>query len=58
MSLREDVKFVASRQFEPKIPNDNIILQQAKAQLKKGKTTGNMQLDFKAMKSLQEEQER
>ena len=36
--------------WEPKVPEQEVILKQAKAQLKKGKSTGSVDLDIKAIK--------
>lgn len=58
MGLREDVKFIVDTQFEPKVPNERTILEQAKAQLRKGKSSGSPKLDLKAIKSLKEDEER
>ena len=36
--------------WEPKVPEEEVILKQAKLQLKKGKSTGRVALDIKVMK--------
>lgn len=58
MGLREDVRLILDRNYEPQIPDNDTILKQAKKQLKNGKSTGNISLDLKAIKSFQEEEER
>lgn len=58
MGLREDVKFILDENFEPRIPDNETILKQAKEQLKNGKSTGNVSLDVKAIKVFQEDEER
>ena len=50
MGLRKDVKYMLSSDWEPKVPEEKVILKQAEAQLNKGKSTGNVALDVKAMK--------
>ena len=53
MELRKDVKYMLESDWEPKVPEQEIILKQAKPQLKKGKSTGSIALDIKAMKEEQ-----
>ena len=50
MELRKDVKYMLNSDWEPKVPEAEVILKQAKLQLKKGKSTGSVALDIKAMK--------
>lgn len=47
MGLREDVRYIIDNDYEPKIPDNQIMLKQAKEQLKKGKSTGSVSLDIK-----------
>ena len=51
MGLREDVKYMLDKEWEPKVPNNETILKQAKSQIKRGKSTGNVALDIKAIES-------
>ena len=53
MELRKDVKYMLESDWEPKVPEQEIILKQTKAQLKKGKSSGSVALDIKAMKEEQ-----
>ena len=50
MELRKDVKYMLDSDWEPKVPEDDVVLKQAKVQIKKGKSTGSVALDIKAMK--------
>ena len=50
MELRKDVKYMLNSDWEPKVPEQEVILKQVKAQLKKGKSSGSVALDIKAMK--------
>ena len=52
MGLREDIKFIVEQGYEPKVPNKDIILQQAINAISHGKSTGNVALDRKAMEEL------
>ena len=52
MGLREDVKFIVKQEYEPKVPNEDVILQQAINAVSHGKSTGNVALDRKAMEEL------
>ena len=54
MSLREDVKFEVKTDWHPKVPSEQIVMEQAKRQLKKGKSSGNIALDIKAIKDKDE----
>ena len=60
MGLREDVKFMVKQepQYEPKVPNENIILKQAIQTIKSGKSKGNVALDRKAIQEINAEEER
>ena len=50
MELRKDVKYMLNSDWEPKVPEEKVILKQAKLQFKRGKSTGRVALDIKAMK--------
>lgn len=50
MELRKDVKYMLESEWEPKVPEQEIILKQAKTQLKKGEASGSVALDVKAMR--------
>ena len=52
MALREDVKYVLDKEWEPKVPTQEETLKQAEMQIKRGKSTGSVSLDIKAIKSL------
>jgi len=54
MGLREDVKYMLEKDWEPKVPNQEEILKQAEMQIKRGKSTGSVSLDIKAIKSLKD----
>ena len=58
MGLREDVKYIINKDWEPKVPSQEEILRQAKLQIKRGKSTGSVALDMKAMKKIEEEKDR
>ena len=58
MGLREDVRYIIAKEYEPNIPDNQTILKQAKEKLKKGKSTGSVSLDIKAIKSLEDDEER
>ena len=58
MGLREDVRYMLHSDWEPKVPNEEEILRQSKIQIKKGKSTGSVALDVKAIESLSKEKER
>jgi len=53
MGLREDVKFVVKQDYEPKVPSEDIILQQAINVVSRGKSTRNVALDRKAIKAME-----
>ena len=57
MGLREDVKYQLNKDWEPKVPSSEEILKQAKICMKRGKSSGNVALDIKAMKSLKKDKE-
>ena len=50
MEIRDDVKNIIDSDWEPKIPEDKVISEQVKKQIKKGKSSGNTSLDFKVWK--------
>ena len=52
MSLRDDVKHQLESSWEPEVPNEGVILNQAKKQLLKGRSTGSVSLDIRAMKEM------
>ena len=54
MGLREDVKYMLDKEWEPKVPTQEEILKQAERQIKRGKSTGSVSLNIKAMKSLKD----
>ena len=54
MGLREDVKYMLDKDWEPKVPTEEEILKQAELQIKRGKSTGSVALDIKAIKSLKD----
>ena len=54
MGLREDVKYMLDKEWEPKVPTQEEILKQAELQIKIGKSTGSTSLDIKAIKSLKD----
>ena len=47
MELRKDVKRMLNIDWEPKVPDDKDILKQVEMQLNRGKSSGNVTLDFK-----------
>jgi len=57
MGLREDVKYQLNKDWEPKIPTPEEVLRQAKMCVKRGKSSGSVALDIKAMKSLKKDKE-
>ena len=57
MGLREDVRYMLHSDWEPKVPNEENILKQAEAQIKRGESTGNVRLDVDAIKSLNNKDE-
>ena len=58
MGLREDVKYIIDKDWEPKVPSQEEILKQAKSQIRRGKSTGSVFLDMKAMKKIEEDKDR
>ena len=54
MGLREDVKYVLDKEWEPKVPTQQEILKQSELQIKRGKSTGSVAIDIKAIKSLKD----
>ena len=57
MSLRKDAEYMTNQEYEPKVPDEDIILKQAIRQIKHGKSTGSTKLDIKAMKEMREPEE-
>lgn len=57
MSLRKDVKYMLDKDWEPKVPSQEEILKQAEIQIKRGKSTGSVALDMKAMKKQKDDGE-
>lgn len=57
MTLREDIKYVLDKEWEPKVPTQEEILKQAEMQIKRGKSTERVSLDMKAIKSLEDKAE-
>ena len=55
MGLREDVKHVLNKEWEPKVPSGEVIQKQAEAQIKSEKSTGSVSMDMKAVKKLRED---
>ena len=55
--LREDVKYYSNLHWEPKVPSDEAIVEQAVKQIKRGKSSGNVALDRKAMEKIKKEEE-
>ena len=42
------------KEWEPKVPTQEQILKQSELQIKRGKSTGSVSLDMKAIKSLKD----
>lgn len=57
MGLREDVKYMLDKDWEPKVPSQEEIEKQAEIQIKRGKSTGSVALDIKAIKKLKDDRE-
>ena len=57
MGLREDVKYMLDKEWEPQVPTQEEILKQAEFQLKRGKSTGSVALDMKAIKKQKDDGE-
>jgi len=55
MGLREDVKYMLNKDWEPKIPSEEVIKKQAVAQIKRAKSTGCVARDVKAIKKLKDD---
>jgi len=58
MGLREDVRYMLDKEWEPKVPTQQDILKQSELQIKRGKSTGSVSLDLKVIKSLKDGDER
>lgn len=56
MGLREDVKYMLDKEWEPQVPTQEEILKQAELQIKRGKSTGSVSLDRKSIKSLKDKE--
>ena len=54
MSLREDVKYEIKTEWHPKVPNEQKIIKQIQGQLRKGKSSGSIALDLKAIREKEE----
>jgi len=52
MGLREDVKYMLNKDWEPKVPSQEVMQKQAVAQIKRGRSTGSVSMDVKAIKKL------
>ena len=39
-----------NKEWEPKVPDEKIIIKQVKQQFKRGRSSGNVSLDLKAMR--------
>lgn len=57
MGLREDVKYMLGKDWEPKVPKQEVIQKQAEFQIKRGKSTGSVALDIKAIRKLKDDGE-
>ena len=57
MGLRDDIKFIVKQEYEPKVPSEDIILQQAIHAISHGKSTGNAALDKRAINELNSKEE-
>ena len=57
MGLREDidVRHMLNKHWEPKVPSKEVIQKQAEAQIKRGKSTGSVSMDMKAIKQLSDD---
>jgi len=55
MGLRDDVKYMLNKNWEPKVPSGEVIQKQAEAQIKRGKSTGSVSMDMKAIDKLKHE---
>jgi hypothetical protein len=54
-NLEVDVKYMLNKDWEPKVPGEKIITKQVKQQLKRGRSSGNVSLDLKAMRDKDDE---
>lgn len=50
MGLREDVKYMLEKDWEPKVPSQEEIQKQVEFQIKRGKSSGSVALDMKAIR--------
>ena len=56
MGFKEDIKcnleveYMLNKDWEPKVPDEKTITKQVKGQLKRGRSSGNVSLDLKAMR--------
>ena len=57
MGLREDVKYMLEKDWEPKVPSQEVIQKQAEIQIKRGKSTGSVALDMKAIRKQKDDGE-
>ena len=57
MGLREDVKYMLEKDWKPKVPKQDVIQRQAEIQIKRGKSTGSVALDIKAIRKLKDDGE-
>ena len=52
MALRRDVIYMSKIHWEPKVPNESVILEQGMHQIKHGKSTGNIHFDIQVFNAL------
>ena len=57
MGLRQDLKYMLEKDWEPKVPSQEEIEKQVEIQIKRGKSTGSVALDIKAIKKLKDDGE-
>ena len=55
MGLREDVKYMLDKDWEPKVSSGEVIQKQAEAQIKSGKSTGSVLMDVKVINKLSQD---
>ena len=55
MGLRQDLKYMLEKDWEPKVPSQEEIEKQVEIQIKRGKSTGSVALDIKAIKKLKDD---
>ena len=55
MGLEKDIKYMLNKKWEPKVPSEEVIQKQALAQIKRGKSTGSVSMNMKAIKKLEED---